>query len=200
MRAPEFLRESLGDSHGGPPAEAAGRAQFACINVWANQSRRCPLCSAAMSAFLLHKIDDPAGPQKVCSPRLPPQHALNACFRSSTSRRSPPSGPPSTRHSRPRWLRARPSRPFGRKVRSSSPSASGGADVGAARRTGRAVRMRWNGSSSGGGRFIGMSCLPRWVKVVLSSEVTGSNERGIAHREQHAYPVQAHPDAEAICG
>ncbi|RXK37011.1 hypothetical protein M231_05718 [Tremella mesenterica] len=30
---------------------------FECIGVWANQSRRCPLCSADMAPFLLHDLD-----------------------------------------------------------------------------------------------------------------------------------------------
>lgn len=38
--------------------------QFECIGVWANQSRRCPLCSADMSPFLLHDLDRPV-PTKV---------------------------------------------------------------------------------------------------------------------------------------
>jgi E3 ubiquitin-protein ligase Topors len=31
--------------------------QFECIGVWANQSRKCPLCSAEMAPFLLHDLD-----------------------------------------------------------------------------------------------------------------------------------------------
>ena len=32
-------------------------SQFECIGVWANQSRKCPLCSAEMAPFLLHDLD-----------------------------------------------------------------------------------------------------------------------------------------------
>ena len=41
-------------------------AQFECIGVWANQSRRCPLCSADMAPFLLHDLNNPI-PTKVSS-------------------------------------------------------------------------------------------------------------------------------------
>ncbi|KAJ9096798.1 hypothetical protein QFC21_005069 [Naganishia friedmannii] len=37
---------------------------FECINVWANQSRKCPLCTRPMSPFLLHELDSPVGPTK----------------------------------------------------------------------------------------------------------------------------------------
>ncbi|KAJ9121968.1 hypothetical protein QFC24_004551 [Naganishia onofrii] len=40
---------------------------FECINVWANQSRQCPLCVRSMSPFLLHELDSPVGPTKVSS-------------------------------------------------------------------------------------------------------------------------------------
>ncbi|GFZ43004.1 hypothetical protein JCM24511_00722 [Saitozyma sp. JCM 24511] len=40
---------------------------FECIGVWANQSRRCPLCSTDMAPFLLHDLDN-ATPTKVRKP------------------------------------------------------------------------------------------------------------------------------------
>ncbi|KAI9632201.1 uncharacterized protein MKK02DRAFT_30074 [Dioszegia hungarica] len=43
---------------------------FECIGVWANQSRRCPLCSADMAPFLLHDLDNPV-PTKFYLPPLP---------------------------------------------------------------------------------------------------------------------------------
>ncbi|ORX36267.1 hypothetical protein BD324DRAFT_581063 [Kockovaella imperatae] len=43
---------------------------FECIGVWANQSRRCPLCSTDMSAFLLHDLDS-STPTKFYLPPLP---------------------------------------------------------------------------------------------------------------------------------
>ena len=39
--------------------------QFECIYVWANQSRKCPLCTRPMAPFLLHELDSPVGPSKV---------------------------------------------------------------------------------------------------------------------------------------
>lgn len=50
---------------------ADGALQFECINVWANQSRKCPLCTASMSAFLLHELDSKTGPAKVSWLKLP---------------------------------------------------------------------------------------------------------------------------------
>ncbi|RSH94263.1 hypothetical protein EHS25_004066 [Saitozyma podzolica] len=43
---------------------------FECIGVWANQSRRCPLCSTDMAPFLLHDLDN-ATPTKFYLPPLP---------------------------------------------------------------------------------------------------------------------------------
>ncbi|WWD16880.1 hypothetical protein CI109_101312 [Kwoniella shandongensis] len=43
---------------------------FECIGVWANQSRRCPLCSADMAPFLLHDLDA-STPTKFYLPPLP---------------------------------------------------------------------------------------------------------------------------------
>lgn len=43
--------------------------QFTCIGVWANQSRRCPLCNAPMSDCLLHDLGS-AMPTKVGLRRL----------------------------------------------------------------------------------------------------------------------------------
>ncbi|WVW79787.1 hypothetical protein I302_101757 [Kwoniella bestiolae CBS 10118] len=43
---------------------------FECIGVWANQSRRCPLCSADMAPFLLHDLDANT-PTKFYLPPLP---------------------------------------------------------------------------------------------------------------------------------
>ncbi|WRT65329.1 uncharacterized protein IL334_002272 [Kwoniella shivajii] len=43
---------------------------FECIGVWANQSRRCPLCSADMAPFLLHDLDAKT-PTKFYLPPLP---------------------------------------------------------------------------------------------------------------------------------
>ncbi|KAK8861223.1 hypothetical protein IAR55_002042 [Kwoniella newhampshirensis] len=43
---------------------------FECIGVWANQSRRCPLCSADMAPFLLHDLDATT-PTKFYLPPLP---------------------------------------------------------------------------------------------------------------------------------
>lgn len=45
--------------------------QFECINVWANQSRKCPLCTRPMAPFLLHELDSPVGPTKFYLPPLP---------------------------------------------------------------------------------------------------------------------------------
>ncbi|KAJ9105542.1 hypothetical protein QFC19_003524 [Naganishia cerealis] len=44
---------------------------FECINVWANQSRKCPLCTRPMAPFLLHELDSPVGPTKFYLPPLP---------------------------------------------------------------------------------------------------------------------------------
>lgn len=38
---------------------------FDCINVWSNQSRKCPLCTAPMREFLVHGLDRRTGPVKV---------------------------------------------------------------------------------------------------------------------------------------
>ncbi|WWC87479.1 uncharacterized protein L201_002368 [Kwoniella dendrophila CBS 6074] len=43
---------------------------FDCIGIWANQSRRCPLCSADMASFLLHDLDA-VTPTKFYLPPLP---------------------------------------------------------------------------------------------------------------------------------
>ncbi|KAK6906980.1 hypothetical protein I203_100969 [Kwoniella mangroviensis CBS 8507] len=43
---------------------------FECIGVWANQSRRCPLCSADMAPFLLHDLNS-STPTKFYLPPLP---------------------------------------------------------------------------------------------------------------------------------
>ncbi|WVR04167.1 hypothetical protein IAU60_001167 [Kwoniella sp. DSM 27419] len=43
---------------------------FECLGVWANQSRRCPLCSADMAPFLLHDLDAEK-PTKFYLPPLP---------------------------------------------------------------------------------------------------------------------------------
>ncbi|KAL7419922.1 hypothetical protein Q5752_005841 [Cryptotrichosporon argae] len=48
---------------------------FECIGVWANQARRCPLCSADMAAFLLHDLDALV-PTKFYLPPLPQPRTL----------------------------------------------------------------------------------------------------------------------------
>ncbi|ORY27653.1 hypothetical protein BCR39DRAFT_594419 [Naematelia encephala] len=61
---------------------------FECIGVWANQSRRCPLCSADMAPFLLHELDN-AVPTKFYLPPLPQRKLPSLSFAGSSRLRIP---------------------------------------------------------------------------------------------------------------
>ncbi|WVF66932.1 hypothetical protein IAT40_001675 [Kwoniella sp. CBS 6097] len=62
---------------------------FECIGVWANQSRRCPLCSADMAPFLLHDLDA-SKPTKFYLPPLPSHKLPSASLPGPSRGRLPP--------------------------------------------------------------------------------------------------------------
>ncbi|OCF34107.1 hypothetical protein I316_04055 [Kwoniella heveanensis BCC8398] len=62
---------------------------FECIGVWANQSRRCPLCSADMAPFLLHDLDA-SKPTKFYLPPLPSRKLPSASLPGPSRGRLPP--------------------------------------------------------------------------------------------------------------
>ncbi|WWC69014.1 uncharacterized protein I206_102950 [Kwoniella pini CBS 10737] len=61
---------------------------FECIGVWANQSRRCPLCSADMAPFLLHDLDA-STPTKFYLPPLPSRPILSSSLPGPSRNRLP---------------------------------------------------------------------------------------------------------------
>ncbi|WVQ83432.1 hypothetical protein IAT38_005573 [Cryptococcus sp. DSM 104549] len=69
---------------------------FECIGVWANQSRRCPLCSADMAPFILHDLDS-STPTKFYLPPLPSTQVANPSLPGPSRARLP------TRQDSRRW-------------------------------------------------------------------------------------------------